>query len=120
MKIRIGFVSNSSSSSFILVTEKDIQHAKTLGIKYYDINAILNDIDDKIVQIKKLSFKEDVVPTYMNEHYLYAWDIGFMIAQLENLKKSLSAHKNQFITEAVDRDFAYEQGFHMHVFDTDL
>jgi hypothetical protein len=42
MKIRQGFVSNSSSSSFIVRDEKDKEQLRNLNATFYSVDAIID------------------------------------------------------------------------------
>ena len=52
MKIRNGFVSNSSSSSFILKTSEDMALALRYNIKFYKVSDIINVLEKEYESLK--------------------------------------------------------------------
>lgn len=96
MKTRIGFVSNSSSSSFI-VPKSDEHEARKFGLKLIPVSDIK----------KTLKQFDDWGIGFVTEHIGIHYDIGFLL-------------DGDFITEPMDRDVAYEKGIHFKVFEGDL
>lgn len=100
MKIRQSFVSNSSSSSFI-VSKEDRLLAESKGIKCYKVESLIQAIEAL----------EKLMPYFLyNQHN----------CDLDSLKDLLAEMPDCYITEEVDRDWAYEQQLYFNVFEGDL
>ena len=116
MKNRNGFVSNSSSSSFI-VKKEDKLKAKEFGLQLVsvkDIKAKLAKIDQKKKEIAQIQ-KDlgDMGLYFMREDYGYtSYSVHYLeMAGLED---------EDYITEPFDRDEAYMAGIKFNVFEGDL
>ncbi len=118
MKTRQGFVSNSSSSSFI------IDEADTKIFINYDIKFI--KVSDLIEKIKVIIDKapDNYTPVYLDYYTLkesgleeYSFLDGDARSVIEELK-----HKplDKYITEPYDRDMAFEANFNFELFEGDL
>lgn len=104
MKTRNGFISNSSSTSFIVNNPEDIKLLRNRGVDIYHVGIILSRIDRLL----------NYVPHFIQE------DLNFLQMQLQEVfdKNSLSC-----ITSEIDRNsdlgnFCYENGF--EIFENDL
>jgi hypothetical protein len=138
MKIRTNYVSNSSSSSFILDNKEDIYYFENkLNNKkqpLFSTNEIKNTIlffikdftsnyniqeDYEFDEIWNKYF-ENKVPDYFRYHYISDWNImEWNFSELKNLLKDLPNDK--WLTDSYDRDWAYEYlPVGMKTFDTDL
>ena len=117
MKFRKGFVSNSSSSSFILCTSDDLKIAKKHKMKAYkvtDLIKIFEEMRDLVVASDKISRTNG--PYFIFEDLYFACSEGYYKQLIELEKKYPGCH----ITEAFDRDRAYGLDFDFRTFETDL
>lgn len=117
MKTRQGFVSNSSSSSFI-IRSNQIEIAESYGLKLYSINTILKILKKKINTIKKqnLLLEKQNFPTYFEWQYPEIFE-DTNLSSLENLYNQFEKYKNDYITNSYDRDEAYRLDFPFIIFD---
>lgn len=124
MKIRTGYVSNSSSSSFILDNKEDIKYFNEIymnrNINLYETNEIKNTLKFFIKDyIKSYDFEnesnnlkiddlwnkyfEGKVPDYFKYHYINYWNImEWSFSELKQLLKNLP--DNKYLTDSIDRD----------------
>ena len=119
MKKRCGFVSNSSSNSFILRNEQEVKHAKELGMELYrvsDIIAKIKPMVDVINGISKLGYDNSIIPCFMMDEYNYQSTPPYYNDLVELEEKSPGC----YITSAYDRDCAYRQGLKFDIFEGDL
>jgi len=106
MKTRSGFVSNSSSSSFILSCPVDFDEARRHHIKWHRVAYILATIDDLRSRIP------GAFP-----HFL---DVHFWVDYEDELRQLVATNPEVCITDAYDRDLAWEKGIDLSVFAEDL
>jgi len=121
MKMRHGFVSNSSSSSFILRTEADIQVAKDNRIQYYPVNAMIERLTVIIETIKSACTENE--SSIFPEFFIYNKGLfgGYRDdGEYHNLLEELKPLKDCYITEPYDRDHAYENNIDLEMFEGDL
>lgn len=138
MKIRANYVSNSSSSSFILDNKEDIKYFPNMFFdkkaEAFSTNEIRNTILFFIKDFtssydieKEYSFDEiwdkyfeGKVPDYFRYHYISDWNImEWNFFDLRELLKDLPNDK--WLTDSYDRDRAYEYvPAFIKIFDTDL
>lgn len=99
MKIRTGFVSNSSSSSFILEVDKDI---KDMKVKM-EIGVDLKDLQDRLItSVDKLEeYFIDYYGSNFKENYR---DESYIMKKYEKMKSILDRGKNIFIGEVSNED----------------
>jgi hypothetical protein len=111
MKVRKGFVSNSSSSSFV-VSIADLQNMANYGIKCFKVANVITALDRLRECINDMV--EDL-PFFMWQEL--SWFHPNYYDDLVNLHKR---DPNCYITEDYDRDQAYNNNFNYQVFETDL
>lgn len=133
MKNRNDFVSNSSSSSFIMPeNEKDVFYSH-LGHSYKLFK--LKTIRDELVKLKekiKLARVEFAVQTGLDEDSFRTifeatfngmYSINECIDEnIEEIDDALKEYDNKdcFISEPIDRDWAYEMNYNGYLFKGDL
>ena len=137
MKIRTNYVSNSSSSSFILDKKEDIHYFEEKCFGKHKIFST-NEIKDIILNFIKdftanYNIQEDYefdeiwnkyfegkVPDYFRYHYISDWNImEWNFSELKNLLNDLPNDK--WLTDSYDRDWAYEYlPAWMKTFESDL
>ena len=117
---RNDFVSNSSSSSFIMhENEKDDFH-KHLGDNYKLFN--LKTIKDEFIKLKQkieLAKNEFVDQTGLDEDSFQSIFEATYYG-LSNCLQCCDENKNYLISEPIDRDRAYELGYDQCIFKGDL
>ncbi len=98
MKIRTGFVSNSSSSSFILEVDKDI---KDMKVKM-EIGVDLKDLQDRL--ITSVDELEEYFIDYYGSNFKDYRDESYIMKKYEKMKSTLDRGKNIFIGEVSNED----------------
>ena len=100
MKTRQGFVSNSSSTSFIIGASEVDEVRKKYGVKCYKVKDIIKAFDTaREAYVEKM-------PDFIYEEV--AWAIrGHYYNDLIILEKD---QPDCYITESYDRDWAFEDG----------
>lgn len=114
MQRRNGFVSNSSSTSFIVQYKNNnlIKFCNEHTIKLYKIKDVIKHlkrfkrIQDKLMLMKN-DFEEDqsLMPRFVFDD-LYVTD---QIFYLDELEEAIKKYPNAYITSPVDRDWAYNE-----------
>ncbi len=102
MKRRSGFVSNSSSTSFVLSCPADFEVAQRHHIEWYRAADLLAAIEDLRSRIAK------VFPYFLEVH--------FWVDCEDELRRRVAIDPEVCITNAYDRDRAYEDGIDLPVF----
>jgi len=108
MKIRNGFVSNSSSSSFV-VRERQKKEAEEKGLRLIAVKDILALL--KIIKDAEQKISEEEMD-FIISHCGYSYT-NDMIEDLEKIKDG-------YLSAPFDRDRAYESGIDYPVFEGDL
>ncbi len=111
MKIRQGFVSNSSSSSFV-VHEADLQEMEDFRIKVYKIKDLLSVMETVKKCIDEI---ESNMPFFMWQEL--SWFTPQYYKEIVELHKR---YPECYITEEYDRDQAYRNNWSYETFETDL
>lgn len=115
MKIRSGFVSNSSSTSFIVRSEKDIELIRKAGCKgvhgycFSDIKRVVKEFistylektEEEINLELERVVEENKFPSFLVERYL-------CFPNLEKIKQLLRKSDDIIITDPIDRDWWYD------------
>jgi hypothetical protein len=106
MKTRSGFVSNSSSTSFLVTTDADKEFCIQCHIHLYSIDDILDAMEEVM--------QNSNIPDFIKRDLFsrYDWD-------LRDIQKQYPG-KTVYITDTIDRDWASEMGFNMEEFEGDL
>jgi len=115
MKIRDGFVSNSSSSSFIVNDKKELEQLKNFNVSTIKVLDLINDLELFDETIEK-NFSKDGPFGFLNE-LLDLPDLKHEIGYLKDLE---SKHPGCMITSPIDRDDAYNQHVNLEVYESDL
>ena len=114
MKIRESFVSNSSSTSFI-VQEKNVQELCTKhNIECFKVSDLVESIKKYKNLIKELKSE---FPYFMVE--FWEWEYN----EPDYFKKVMELYEKDpdcYITESYDRNLAWEKGINYPVFEGDL
>jgi len=122
MKIRTGFVSNSSSSSFIVDTEADKNELELMKVKSFSVDEIIKYYENILKSLSNVDTAEEIMPYFMTLTYSYRPTISSIKKELMEEIEVMKNYKGKYITEAVDRDWAYENilTFKLSTFETDL
>ena len=132
MKIRTDFVSNSSSSSFIICDESTKQKFKECFPSHnmFNIDIIIEKLSNMLESIsEKYTELEDIVGEKYYSGRVFDnifYDADSLKTSLEEEIKELKNIKNQhenedvYITKPVNRDRAYDLNFSAEIFKGDL
>ena len=123
MKYRQGFVSNSSSSSFIINNKEEIKICVDNNIEYYKISDILTYLDawyKATKLIKEMTFDDKVVPCFLSElmGFYDCNDSG--TDYYDKLKKLCDKNPEVCLTITCDRDWIYRKNINLELFEGDL
>lgn len=132
MKIRNDFVSNSSSSSFIISDEA----TKTRFIELFpnhklcNVNVLVYKLND---MLEKMNESQTFLEKYAGDRYISGKVFDDIFYNIDSLRDTLTETLNElkeinvdpksdstYITEPVDRDRAYMLNFHAPLFRGDL
>ena len=119
MKIRSGFVSNSSSSSFILISKEDIERFGD-QTQIFKVSDLIEKYRPTVeVYTKMISSEWDSnAPWFENEAFSGSY---FPLKEYyDSLVEIEEKFPGCFITNPYDRDRAYEKDFSFPVFESDL
>lgn len=102
MKVRTGFVSNSSSASFILYGPEDYKIAEQHGVAYYSVGYILNVMKEMEQVIKE---KTKPLPHFIQREYDYICNTYHK----EKLEELFKTNPTASISEMANRNWIYEE-----------
>jgi len=120
MKVRLGLISNSSSSSFVLENAGQMERFKAVfGERYIPVAGLIERLGDFQREANELrEYLKDhsfILEEVFNEcGQMNPGDSSFLIESLKNLSEG------SYITEPVDRDVAYQEGLDFEVWEGDL
>lgn len=126
MKIRNGFVSNSSSSSFILKNKEELKKAKELNMSIYKVSTIIKLFKpiknklDKINAILNSDKINDNIPFFLINDYMSYGNSIPMPIEYERLIELEEKYPGCHITGTYDRDEAYKEGIDFEQYEGDL
>lgn len=115
MRIRQGFVSNSSSTSFIVPAHLS-ETAKEQGLELYKVSDLIKRMAEITLIIEKSEMASGAYPSFLGYEFFGMMPYYHRLVELENKNPGC------YITEPFDRDRAYEMGIDMHysTFEEDL
>lgn len=103
MKTRNSFVSNSSSTSFLLYSEEDREFFRKRGIEIHSVREITEKINKIVALLEEAKKIQETLPYFMTNYYKSSQQIvDDYQNQLTEIDQSAS------ISDPVDRDNWYE------------
>lgn len=99
MKTRNSFVSNSSSTSFVITLEETRQ---LKYVKAFQVDFLIQQLEAFCEEYKRILKLTDHFSDSLRIATCISWEVEELIKELQRLPQ------DKWVTEAVDRDWAYE------------
>jgi hypothetical protein len=118
MKIRTSFVSNSSSSSFI-ITQNNKDEALKHDLTLHSITTLL----DKLEEVKQLQIEltEKIsnlnLPEMIEDECYDLYNLTSMITEIEKINEE---YPDSYITDEIDNDYIYGEQIFLPTFRNNL
>ena len=119
-KIISGFISNSSSSSFIIKDADEMEQAEKLNCEVYPVKNIIDyyqSIKESLLKLKSTVETNKTIPDFMQQSRCSLENI---LEDIEYEINALQSIKDYSITSLVDCDYAYRLDIDLELYEGDL